>query len=157
MEPTEKTEVIDRIEKNIALNAPKSRVWRAISNAQEFGEWFGLKINGTFSEGVTVIGQITYPGYEHMTLEMVIDRIEPENLFSYKWHPYAIQPEVDYSAEPMTLVEFRLEEVNSGTLLTIVESGFDKIPAERRAEAYKMDSHGWEAQIENIQNHVTKS
>src|SRR5438067_13842534 len=99
----------DRIEKVVVLRAARSRVWRAISDAGEFGAWFGAKLEGAFAEGATMHGRITYPGYEHLTMEMRVERIEPERFFSYRWHPYAIDAAVDYSQEPMTLVEFRLE------------------------------------------------
>ena len=145
----------DRIEKTLVLRAPKGRVWRAITTPEEFGTWFKVKLEGTtFVAGRTTIGKITHPGFENLTMEMHIERIDPEDFFSYRWHPYAIDPKVDYSNEPTTLVEFRLEEVPSGTMLTIVESGFDKIPAERRAEAFRMNDKGWAGQIENIRRHV---
>ena len=145
----------DRIEKTLVLRAPKGRVWRAITTPEEFGTWFKVKLEGTtFIAGRTTIGKITHPGFENLTMEMHVERIDPEDFFSYRWHPYAIDPKVDYSNEPTTLVEFRLEEVPSGTMLTIVESGFDKIPAERRAEAFRMNDKGWAGQIENIRRHV---
>jgi len=146
----------DRIEKEIFLRAPRSRVWRAITSPEEFGAWFRVKLDGVFAEGATVRGRITYPGYEHLTMEMVVERIEPERLFAYRWHPAATDPEVDYSSEPMTLVEFRLEEANGGTRLKIVESGFDRVPAARRAEAFRMNDGGWTEQTKNIERHVTQ-
>ena len=146
----------DRIEKKIILRAPRSRVWRAIANAEEFGGWFRVKLEGTFLEGATIHGKITYPGYEHLTIDMQIERIEPEQYFAYRWHPYAVDPAVDYSAEPATLVEFRLEAAEDGTLLTIVESGFDRIPLERRAEAFRMNDGGWTEQTRNIERHVSQ-
>jgi uncharacterized protein YndB with AHSA1/START domain len=147
----------DRIEKKILLRAPRSRVWRALADAEQFGTWFRVKLEGAFSEGATVRGRITFPGYEHMTMEIVVERIEPERLFSYRWHPYAVDPKVDYSAEPSTLVEFRLEEAAGGTQLTVVESGFDKVPAARRDEAFRMNDSGWSTQLENIARHVAAS
>jgi len=146
----------DRIEKKLVLRAPRSRVWRAITVAEEFGGWFGVKLEGPFAEGATVHGKITHPGYEHMTMEMLVERIEPERYFAYRWHPYAIDAAVDYSSEPTTLVEFRLEEADSGTVLTIVESGFDRIPLARRAEAFRMNEGGWTQQTRNIERHVSK-
>lgn len=146
----------DRIEKKIVLRAPRSRVWRAITNADEFSEWFRVNLEGPFAEGKTVRGKITHPGYEHMTMEILIERIQPEDYFAYKWHPYAIDPKVDYSQEPMTLVEFRLEEVEGGTALTIVESGFDGIPLARRAEAFRMNDSGWAGQAKNIERYVSR-
>jgi uncharacterized protein YndB with AHSA1/START domain len=134
----------DRIEKKILLRAPQTRVWRALTDSEEFGTWFRMNLESPFTVGKTVRGRITHPGYEHVTLE----------LFSYRWHPYAVDPKIDYSKEPMTLVEFRLEKAPEGTLLTVVESGFDKIPAGRRDEAFRMNSGGWTAQIGNIQRHV---
>jgi uncharacterized protein YndB with AHSA1/START domain len=146
----------DRIEKRILLRAPRSRVWLALTSSDEFGTWFRVKIDEPFVEGTTVRGRITHPGYEHLTMEMAIERIEPERYFSYRWHPYAIDPNVDYSAEPMTLVEFELADVTEGTALTIVESGFDRIPLARRAEAFRMNEGGWTAQLKNIERHVSR-
>jgi uncharacterized protein YndB with AHSA1/START domain len=144
----------DRIEKKVVLRASRSRVWRAIADAEEFGAWFGVKLEGAFAPGARVKGQITLPGYEHLTMEIVIERMDPERLFSYRWHPYAIDPGVDYSGEPTTLVEFRLDEVAGGTQLTVVESGFDRIPLARRTDAYRMNDQGWAEQIKNIERHV---
>ena len=144
----------DRIEKRILLRALRSRVWRALTDAREFGAWFRVALEGPFAEGATIRGRITYPGYEHVTMEMLVERMDPERLFSYRWHSYAVSPDADYSAEPTTLVEFRLEEVPGGTLLTIVESGFDRLPSERRAEAFRMNDRGWAEQTENIARHV---
>src|SRR5688572_18007802 len=145
----------DRIEKRVVLRAPRSRVWRAISTAEEFGTWFRMNLEGAFAEGATIRGRVTHPGYEHVTLEMLVERIEPERYFSYRWHPYAIDPAVDYSAEPTTLVEFSLEETEGGTALTIVESGFDRIPPARRAEAFRMNDQGWAGQIKNLAQYVS--
>jgi uncharacterized protein YndB with AHSA1/START domain len=149
--------VTDRIEKRIVLRAPRSRVWRAISDAAEFGTWFGVKLQGQFTEGATVRGQITTPGYDHLTMELSVERIQPERYFAYRWHPHAVDMDTDYSSEPTTLVEFRLEESGEGTLLTIVESGFDRIPLARRAEAFRMNEGGWTGQIRNIERYVSKS
>ena len=146
----------DRIEKTVTLRAPRARVWRALTSADEFGAWFRVKLEGAFSQGATIRGQILHPGYEHMTLEMVIDRIEPERYFSYRWHPHAVDPKVDYSPEPMTLVEFTLEDTEGGTLLRIVESGFDRVPAGRRDEAFRMNTGGWTEQLKNIERHVAQ-
>jgi uncharacterized protein YndB with AHSA1/START domain len=147
----------DRIEKKVTLRASRSRVWRAITTSQEFGTWFGVKLEGPFIEGTTVRGKITHPGYDHLTLEMQIERIEPERYFAYRWHPNAIKAEVDYSSEPTTLVEFRLDEAEGGTVLTIVESGFDRIPLARRAEAFRNNDNGWTEQARNIERHVSQS
>ncbi len=148
----------DRIEKRIVLRAPRGRVWRALSDAGEFGSWFGVDFTGaSFAPGATVRGRITYPGYEHLTMEIVIERMEPERLFSYRWHPNAVDRAVDYSKEPMTLVVFELQEVPGGTLLTVVESGFDRIPLERRAEALRRNDGGWAEQMKNVEAHVTRT
>jgi uncharacterized protein YndB with AHSA1/START domain len=145
----------DRIEREILLKAPRSRVWRALSNAEEFGDWFGVALRGkTFAAGQRVQGHITYPGYEHVVWDVVIERMEPERLLSFRWHPYAVDPSVDYSKEPTTLVEFELKEVEDGTLLSVVESGFDNIPPSRRLEAFRMNSGGWDEQMKNIEKHV---
>ena len=144
----------DRIEKTVFLRAPRSRVWRAITTPEEFGAWFGVNLDGAFAPGKQVSGRMTIKGFEHLPMEITIDRVEPERLFSYRWHPYAIDPKVDYSAEPMTLVEFRLEDAPGGTQLTVTESGFDRIPASRRAEAFRMNEGGWASQLRNIERHV---
>jgi len=144
----------DRIEKRVVLRAPRSRVWRAISDAQEFGTWFRVNLEGAFVAGAATRGKITSKGYEHVTVDLQVERIEPERYFSYRWHPYAIDPANDYSAEPTTLVEFILEESEGGTALTIIESGFDKIPLTRRAEAFRMNDQGWGGQIRNLERYV---
>jgi uncharacterized protein YndB with AHSA1/START domain len=148
--------IMERIEKQIELKAPVSRVWRALTDYKEFGEWFGVKFEGPFVAGQTARGRITYPGYEHLMLEAVVQKIEPETLFSYTWHPYAIDTKVDYSKETPTLVEFRLEKTATGTLLRVTESSFDKIPSARRDEAFRKNEGGWEQQIKNIERHVTE-
>ena len=129
---------------------------QTIADAQHFGAWFGAKIDGAFTEGATVRGKITHPGYEHLTMEMVIERMEPERLFAYRWHPHAVDPKVDYSPEPMTLVEFTLDDTSDGTVLTIVESGFDRLPLARRAEAFRMNESGWAEQLRRIERHVAQ-
>ena len=132
-------------------------MWEVLAIAEKFGEWFGVDVSGVkFVAGQVAIGKMTYPGFEGHRFEIEIDRIEPERLFSYRWHPYGIDPNYDYSVEPMTLITFELEEVEGGTKLTVVESGFDQIPLARRAEAYRMDSGGWEEQLKNIANYVQK-
>ncbi|MGH7662882.1 MAG: SRPBCC family protein [Gemmatimonadaceae bacterium] len=145
----------DRIEKRVVLHASPSRVWSAITNAEQFGAWFRMNLEGEFAEGETIRGRVTHPGYEHVTVEMLVERIEPERYFSYRWHPYAIDPAADYSAEPTTLVEFILQETEGGTAVTIVESGFDRIPLARRAEAFRMNDQGWAGQIKNLARHVS--
>jgi uncharacterized protein YndB with AHSA1/START domain len=146
----------DRIEKKIDLKAPVSRVWRALTDAVEFGQWFNVKLDGPFLPGKLSTGHITYPGYEHLKWEATVQKMESERLFSFTWHPYAIDPEADYSREPPTLVEFRLEAIPSGTRLTLVESGFDKIPPGRRPEAFRMNDTGWTEQMGHIERHVAK-
>jgi len=146
--------VNNQIKKQIELRAPISRVWRALTDYREFGEWFRVKLEGPFVPGQPARGRITYPGYENLEFEIRVQKMEPERLFSYTWHPYAVDPKADYSAETPTLVEFKLEEIEGGTLLTVVESGFDKIPANRRAEAFRMNEGGWTIQVENIERHL---
>ena len=145
----------DRIEKRIELKAPVARVWRALTDYREFGEWFRVKIEGPFTPGGASSGHITYPGYEHLKWEAVVQQMEPERLFSFTWHPYTVAPQKDYSQEAPTLVEFRLEPTPGGTLLTVTESGFENVPAARRAEAYRMNEGGWAEQMMNIESHVT--
>jgi uncharacterized protein YndB with AHSA1/START domain len=145
----------DRIEKKVFLRAPRSRVWRAITSAEEFGTWFRVNLDGGFAEGATVRGRITAQGFEHVTVEMRVERIEPERYFSYRWHPNPIDPAVDYSAEPTTLVEFTLQDAEGGTALTIVESGFDRISLARRAEAFRMNEQGWAGQVKNLERYVS--
>jgi uncharacterized protein YndB with AHSA1/START domain len=147
----------DRIEKQIELKAPVSRVWKALTDHMEFGEWFGVKLESPFAVGKTTRGKITYPGFEHLTMEVAVEKMEKERLFSFRWHPYAVDPKMDYSKEPMTLVEFRLEKTKAGTMLTVTESGFDQIPAKRRGEAFHMNSGGWEQQMKNIEKYVGKT
>jgi uncharacterized protein YndB with AHSA1/START domain len=144
----------DRIEKKVLLRAPRERVWRALTNAEEFGKWFGVDMAGKFAAGARVKGKITHKGYEHVPFEVDIERMEAERLFSWRWHPGAIEANVDYSSEPKTLVEFRLEEVPEGTLLTVVESGFDQVPLARRAQAYRENDGGWAEQMKAIERHL---
>ena len=145
----------DRIEKKVLLRAPRSRVWQALTDAREFGTWFRVKLESGFAAGKRVTGRITYPGYEHLTFNVQVERMDAERLLSFRWHPAAVDPEIDYSTEPSTLVEFRLEDAPEGTLLTVVESGFDRLPAARRDEAFRMNSEGWAIQMENVRRHVT--
>jgi uncharacterized protein YndB with AHSA1/START domain len=146
----------DRIEKQIELRAPISRVWRVLTDYQEFGEWFRVKLDGPFAPGQVSRGHITYPGYEHVQWEAVVQTMDPERLFSFTWHPYAVDPKIDYSKEPATLVEFRLEKTASGTLLRLTESGFDKIPSDRRAEALRANDGGWSEQMKNIERYIAQ-
>jgi uncharacterized protein YndB with AHSA1/START domain len=147
----------DRIEKRIELKAPVSRVWRALTDYREFGEWFRVKLDGPFVAGEVSRGHITHPGYEHVVWEAAVQKMEPEKLFSFTWHPYAIDPKVDYSKETPTLVEFKLEKTGNGTLLLLTESGFDKIPSGRRDEAFRKNDGGWTAQMKNIERHVEQT
>jgi len=140
----------DRIEKQITLDAPRSRVWRALTQVEQFNTWFGVLLSTPFSPGAEVSGKMNIRGYEHMTMTIWIETMEPERFFSFRWHPYAIEPDVDYSSEPTTLVSFTLDDEGAGTRVTIVESGFDAIPESRRAKAFTMNSNGWNGQAENI-------
>jgi uncharacterized protein YndB with AHSA1/START domain len=142
------------IEKRVELNAPVSRVWRALTDYREFGEWFRVKLDGPFLPGEISTGHITYPGYEHLKWEAAVQKMEPERLFSFTWHPYAVDPDVDYSNEPATLVEFRLEAKDKGTVLYLTESGFDALPKDRRFEAFRMNEDGWTEQMTNIEHHL---
>src|SRR5256886_15267569 len=150
----EDTVSTDRIEKRVVLRAPRTRVWRALTNAAEFGSWFRVRLEGAFAEGKWSRGGRAVRGHEGAKLDMLIERIDPERYFAYRWHPYAVDPKVDYSAEPTTLVEFHLEDAEDGTALTIVESGFDRIPLARRAEAFRMNENGWAAQIKHLARYV---
>ena len=146
----------DRIERSVQIDAPRSRVWRALSNAEEYGNWFGANLRGqTFAPGQRVRGPITIAGYEHIMFDAIIERVEPERLLSYRWHPYAVDPTVDYSKEQRTLVTFTLRDAGAGTLLTVSETGFDGVPPARRMEAFRMNSAGWDGQMRNIQRHAT--
>lgn len=147
----------DIIEKQIELKAPVSRVWSALTDHKQFGEWFRVNIETPFVPGQPARGNILHPGYEHVLWEAVIQRIEPEHLFSFTWHPYAIDPAVDYSGETPTLVEFRIQPTAAGTLLIVTESGFDKIPAHRRADAFRMNDNGWTQQMKNIEAYVAQN
>jgi uncharacterized protein YndB with AHSA1/START domain len=147
----------DRIEKRIELKAAISRVWRALTDYREFGEWFRVKLDAPFSVGRISRGQMTYPGYEHYKWEARVEKMEHERLFSFTWHPYAVDLKRDYSKETPTLIEFRLEKTEDGTLLVLTESGFDKIPPERRLEAFRMNEDGWTEQMKNIEKHVEKT
>ena len=146
----------DRIEKRIELKAQVSRVWQALTDHREFGKWFRVELDVPFAPGQTSRGHITYPGYEHVKWEAVVQAMEPERLFSFTWHPYAVDPNTDYSKEPQTLVEFKLEKTANGTLLVVTESGFDQIPAHRRQEAFRMNDGGWSEQMNNIENYVAR-
>jgi uncharacterized protein YndB with AHSA1/START domain len=147
----------NRIEKQIEIAAPVTRVWRALTDSKEFGEWFRVKLEGPFVAGQPVSGQLTWPGYEHPRMELFVKTIEPENYFSYTWHPYAIDPTVDYSQETPTLVEFRLVATAGGTLVTVTESGFEKLPSTRQEIALLRNESGWQQQMGNIKAYVDKA
>ncbi|HYM24082.1 MAG TPA: SRPBCC family protein [Vicinamibacterales bacterium] len=155
----------DRIQKTVTLPAPRARVWRAISDSGEFGEWFGVRFDRPFEPGAALRGTITptradaevakhQKPYEGLTFDIVVDRVEPERLFSFRWHPYAIDRGVDYSSEPTTLIVFELEDAPGGTKLTVTESGFDRIPLERRAKAFTANEGGWTLQMTLIDKHL---
>jgi uncharacterized protein YndB with AHSA1/START domain len=150
----------DSIEKRIELKAPIARVWRALTDYREFGEWFRVKLDGPFVPGQVSSGQITYPGYEHVKWQAVVQKMEYERLFSFTWpHPKTFEKgdkPTDYSKEPTTLVEFRLEKTATGTLLILTESGFDKLPDDRRLEAFRRNDGGWTEQMKNIENYVAQ-
>jgi uncharacterized protein YndB with AHSA1/START domain len=131
-------------------------VWRALTDHREFGEWFRVNLDGPFVPGQVSRGHMTYPGYEHLKWEARVQAMEPERLFSFTWHPYAVDPGFDYSQETPTLVEFRLEPTAEGTLLLLTESGFDKVPSGRRLEAFRRNEGGWTEQMKNIERHVTQ-
>ena len=155
----------DRIRKSILLRAPRERVWRAISNSKEFGSWFGVEFDAAFAPGARITGRIvptkvdpevarTQEPYTGMAFDFTVERIEPMRLFSFRWHPFAVEPGVDYSKEPTTLVVFELEDAQGGTMLTITESGFDRIPIARRAKAFAANEQGWEAQTKLIEKYL---
>ncbi len=147
----------DKVEKRIELNASVSRVWRALTDFREFGQWFRVKLDGPFVPGQPSRGHLTYPAYEHLKWEVSVVKMEPGRYFAFTWHPYAIDPKVDYSKEPPTLVEFALQPMGERTLLIVTESGFDAIPKDRRAEAFRMNENGWAIQMKNIESHVSGS
>lgn len=166
-EPVQKPSIPDRIEKKILLRAPLKRVWRALSNSMEFGTWFGVRFESPFTPGAHVRGKVVGTAvdaevakrqtqYWHVPFEITIDRIEPERLFSFRWHPYAIEPGVDYSHEPTTLIEFTLEEVPNGVMLTVTESGFDQIPLARRAKAFTANEQGWGTVITLVEKYLAQ-
>ena len=158
----------DRIEKQVLLRAPQERVWRAISDANEFGNWFGMELDGSFAPGARMRGRIKptiadpavakmQEQYTGMPLAFYVERVEPMTVFAYRWHPFAIDGAIDYSNEPMTLVTFTLEPTEDGTLLTVVESGFDSIPIERRADAFEANEEGWSLQLQVIEKYLLLS
>jgi uncharacterized protein YndB with AHSA1/START domain len=144
----------DSIHKEITLKAPLSRVWKALTDSAEFGEWFGVLLDGPFAVGETIVGQITHPGCEHMKFEARVERMDPEQTFSFRWHPQVTDLDTDRWAQPSTLVEFTVEEADGGTHLTVVESGFDAMPPDKRAELFSRNEGGWTEQMDNIRKHV---
>ncbi len=147
----------DRIEKTVLLRVPRTRIWRALSNVDEFGKWFGVKLDGTFEPGTRLHGKITHKGYEHVPFEIIVDRVEPERVLSWRWHPNAVDIKTDYEDEPTTLVTFQLQDMPTGTRLDIVESGFDAIPEARRQQAYDGNEKGWTMQVESITRHLQQA
>jgi uncharacterized protein YndB with AHSA1/START domain len=143
-----------KIEKHVDLKAPPARVWKALTDHKQFGEWFGVKVESAFVVGKVAAGKLTYPGFEHMQWAVDVKKMEHERVFSFTWHPFAIDPAVDYDKETPTLVEFTIEPKGTGTHLVVTESGFDKIPANRRLEAFRMDEEGWIEQMDNIAKYV---
>ncbi len=153
---TTPTAATDRIERSITIHASRSRVWRALTDTTEFGAWFGVDLKGkAFVPGQRVQGLMTIEGHENCLFDIVVERVEPEHLMTYRWHPFAMDPAIDYESEPRTTVTFTLQDTADGTLLTVVESGFDQVPPERRFEAFRMNSSGWDWQLGNIQRHAS--
>jgi len=155
----------DRIQKEILLHATRARVWQAISDSKQFGAWFGVAFDDTFTEGARLTGRIVpttvdadiarlQEPHAGAPFEFVVDRIEPMERISFRWHPFAVEPGVDYSKEPTTLIVFELQEVPGGTLLTISESGFDQIPLARRAKAFTANEGGWTMQTKLIEKYL---
>jgi uncharacterized protein YndB with AHSA1/START domain len=155
----------DRIEKHIVLRAPRDRVWRALTDSSEFGSWFGMRLDGPFVPGAHVRGTIVpttvdagvaaaQKEYEGYPVEIIIEKVEPTRLFSFRWHPFAIERDVDYASEPTTLVEFVLEDASGGVMLTVAESGFERIPLARRAKAFTANEQGWTMVITLIEKYL---
>jgi uncharacterized protein YndB with AHSA1/START domain len=144
------------IEKTVDLKAPVEKVWHALTDHEQFGSWFRVKLEGPFVLGELSRGRVTYPGYEHLRWEARVVRMEKPKVFAFTWHPYAVDPDKDYFGEPPTLVEFTLTPRPAGTHLRIVESGFDALPLERRDEAMRMNEGGWAVQMENVKAHVER-
>jgi uncharacterized protein YndB with AHSA1/START domain len=158
----------DRIEKKILLRAPRQRIWRALTDSAEFGNWFGVKFDGPFSPGARMTGTIVgttvdadvaraQREYGDKRFEITVEKMEPERLFSFRWHPHAVEPGVDYSSEPTTLIVFTLEEVANGVMLTVTESGFDQIPLARREKAFKANEQGWGMVVKLIEKHLAQA
>ena len=162
------TNVPDRIEKQVMLRAPLARVWKALTDYQEFGRWFGVRLDAAFTPGARIeatiaptevdpeIAKMQEP-HAGTRFEIEIERVEPMRLLSFRWHPFGVDKGADYSQEPTTLVTFALEEVPGGTRLTVTESGFDRIPLARRAKAFEANEHGWEAQTKLIEKYLARA
>lgn len=150
MSTTESIVTADRIEKIVALDAPRSRVWRALTTVEQFNQWFGVGLTSPFEEGAEVTGLLQSKTYGDVQMHIWIESLRPESYFAFRWHPFALEKDVDYTAEPTTLVSFTLEDADGGTRLTIVESGFDAIPESRRARAFAANRGGWDAQAKRI-------
>lgn len=145
---------MDRIEKTVVMKAGRAKVWAALTDSKEFGSWFAARFSSPFVVGERQSAQLTVPGYEHLKVDVWVEAIEPQTRFAFRWHPYAVDEKVDYSKEPTTLVEFFLEDAGTGTKLTVHESGFEKLPEHRRAIAFRMNTGGWEEQMNNVSRHV---
>lgn len=165
---TGRIEVTDRIEKRVFLRAPRARVWRALADSAEFGRWFGVRFDRPFAPGVHMRGVVVpttadpevaeaQKEYEGAAFDITVEKMEPERLFSFRWHPFAVDPGVNYSAEPTTLVEFVLDDAAGGTMLIVTESGFDRIPLTRRAKAFAANERGWNAQVKLIEAYLAQS
>lgn len=144
----------NRIERHIDLKSPPSRVWKALTDHKEFGQWFGCVFEGPFVVGKVVPGTLNFPGFEHIQWAVDVKKMDPEKLFAFTWHPYPADKTLDYTKEPQTLVEFVLHAVGTGTRLQVIESGFEKIPANRRLEVFRVNSEGWVEQLENVAKYV---
>ena len=148
------TELQDRIEKSVELKAPVSRVWKALTDHREFGEWFRVALDGPFRVGEVSTGHITYPGYEHLRWHAEVEAMEPERRFVYRWYPGAVDDDFDFASEPPTRVAFTLQPAGDGTRLVVVESGFSKLPMPRAVDALRLNEGGWEEQMDNIRTHL---
>lgn len=144
----------DRIEKTVDLKAPVSRVWQALTDHEEFGEWFRVRLDGPFEVGAKTTGRITYPGCEHMKWESVTEKMVHEQLFAFSWPPSAVDPDTEYDDEAKVIVEFRLQSTDQGTRLTITESGFQQFPESKRLEVLRSNTEGWDIQAKHIAAHV---
>jgi uncharacterized protein YndB with AHSA1/START domain len=147
----------DRIQKQVLLRASRTRVWRALTQTNEFNEWFGVQLQGTFAQGTKLRGRVTHKGYEHLTMEIIIQQFEPEHTLAWRWHPGADEPGVDKTSSEMTDVVFKLEETPEGTLLKVTETGFGRVPVSRRSLVYRQNEDGWTGQMKAIKQYVDKA